>query len=136
MKPSPSFYLVLASLCGTACSSKDETVISKPALAPQTQEPAPAPPPPPPAAAFDANDRERTYRWIADEATAFRLKYLPAKEAIARNPLNDDLQKEFESSKLPAYKSKLRQIVGRDVMWKVKVHSIDLKGVIVEADER
>ena len=94
-----------------------------------------AAPPPAPKAEFDPRDRERTYRWIADEATAFRLEYLPAKKAVEDNSLNDDLLKEFTAKKLPSYKAKFQALVGREVAWRAKVHGVGEEGVTVEADE-
>jgi hypothetical protein len=121
----------------TACNSRDETVVTQIPAAQPASEPEKKPPQmvPQPKASFDANDRQQTYRWIGEEAIEFRLEYLPAREAIQKNPLNDDLQKEFTANKLPVYKAKFTELIGKEVRWSVKVHSIDQEGVIVEADD-
>ncbi len=135
MRSSPLLYayaLAIVAGCGGELPRPADplTPLEPVAVAPQ---PTPQPPPVPPKPEFDPNDRERTYKWIREEMVPLQAKYRPAKEAIDENPLNDDAMKEF-LAELPAFKSKVAGIAGREVAWRVKVHSINQNGVVIDGE--
>ena len=57
----------------------------------------------------------------------------PAKKAIDENPLNDNLMKEC-LAELPSFKARVAGIAGREVAWRVKVHSINQNGLVIDGD--
>lgn len=133
MKPTRAIFVMLSALgigCGGNQEVKPEIPVSLPP-APKAEIPPPEPPPAP-KAAFDPRNKDRTYQWIKDEATALRLKYLPARDAIQANPLNDDLLKAFVANDLPPYKAQFEAMVGKQVAWNVKVFVIEKDGIIID----